>query len=116
MKTKAKKFIMFVGLLAILIIMCVAIIAFPKLAYKISDWTNTSVDTVRRTVLAVAGIALGLTLVSFGVGALAVPIVGGALIVVGLIIIAAAIWYSDWFGSSNAQVPIDNKSKLNKVA
>ena len=108
--------LMFIGIIAVLVVICLLIIFVPGAARKVADWTGTTVSKVANTAVSIAGIGIGLMLVSFGVSALAVPVVGVALIVIGVAMLVFSVWSSGWFGNSSPKIPIDSKSSLNKVA
>lgn len=115
MKAKFKKFFMFVGILAILVIIALVMLFIPESATKVAEWTGSTTQKVKDTAVAVIGVAIGLLLISFGVAALAVPFVGGSLIVIGLALGGWAVYNSGWFNGMSGRIPIDDKSKLQKV-
>lgn len=115
MKAKFKKFFLFVGILAVLVLIALALLFIPNTASKVAEWTGSTTQKVKDTAVSVIGVAIGLLLISFGVGALAVPIVGIALVVIGVALGGWALYQSGWFGNSASTIPIDDKSKLQKV-
>lgn len=116
MKAKFKKFFLIVGILAMLILIALVLISFPSAAAQVATWTGTTTQKVRDTAVTVVGTSIGLLLISFGVGALAVPVVGVALIVIGVALAGWSLYTSGWFGTpSTGRIPIDDKSKLQKV-
>lgn len=115
MKAKFKKFFMIVGILAILIIIALVMLFVPNAASTVASWTGTTVQKVKDTAVTTVFLSVGLLLINFGVASLAVPLVGGALIVIGVALAGWALYTSGWFGNSAARIPIDDKSKLQKV-
>ena len=115
MKAKFKKFFMIVGILAILIAICLIVLFVPNASTKVAEWTGTTTQRVRDTAVTIVGVAIGLLLISFGVSALAVPVVGITLIAIGVSLGGWALYRSGWFGNSATTIPIDDKSKLQKV-
>jgi hypothetical protein len=115
MKAKFKKFFMIVGILSILVILALVMLFVPESATKVAEWTGTTTQRVKDTAVSVIGTAIGLLLISFGVAALAVPVVGISLIVIGVVLGGWSLYTSGWFGNSAARIPIDDKSKLQKV-
>lgn len=106
---------MLVGILVFLMLVALLILVLPNGASKVAEWTGTTAAKVKDSAVTVVGAVIGLLLISFGVGALAVPFIGISLIVVGLGLAAWALYTSGWFGNSAARIPIDDKSKLQKV-
>lgn len=89
-KKRSKKdyFVMFLGF--------VAVLAMLLLIPPISDWVGEKLgvagDTIRTWAQTTAGIVVGVMLVTWGIGALSIPILGGILIVAGLGLIAWNLW------------------------
>lgn len=63
---------------------------------------NTSVTKVRDTAVTLLALSVGLMFISWGVAAIAAaPVIGGALVIIGVAMVAYSIWTSGWFGGSN---------------
>lgn len=81
-------------LLAIILAISFAL-SFDAPSQWISDKFNVPFDKVKMITRTLVMVSLGLFLISTGAAALAVPIVGGALIVIGLILLTYGLW--PWF-------------------
>jgi hypothetical protein len=75
-----------------LILLLAMIVMIPPVTAKVATWTNTPLDTVRSWAQTAAGIALGAALVTWGIAALAIPILGGIMIIAGLALLAYSVW------------------------
>lgn len=80
-----------VGALGIIVIICM-IILLPPVSEKIADMAGSTGDKVRGWAQTIAGLAVGTMLVTWGIGALAVPMLGVIMIAAGLAMIAWNLW------------------------
>jgi hypothetical protein len=88
MKNVAKK----INIALAIIMFLALLLSFKPVADVLSNvtgWASNTIQTVARIVL---GTAIGLYLISAGVAALAVPVVGIILIVVGVALVAWSLW------------------------
>ena len=87
-----KQFKIFMGFLAIIAVICMILLIPP-----VSNWVGAKVgiagQKIRDIAATVAGAVVGVMLISFGVTALAAaPIVGAALIITGLAMLAYSLY------------------------
>ena len=82
------KILIFVGIILLLSM----IVMIPPVTTKVSSMLNVPIQTVRSWAQTVCGIALGVALVTWGIAALAIPVLGGIMIVAGLALIAYSVW------------------------
>jgi hypothetical protein len=108
---KKKGFITWLVLLSIVIVLAMLCL-FDPVAETVGKWTGVAADKIKTTAKTVVGAAIGLLLISYGVAALAVPILGGALIVIGVALLAYSLWPL-FTSSSSSSV---EKTGLQKVA
>lgn len=80
--------------LAIILAIAFAL-SFDAPSQFIADKFNIPFDRVKTITKTVVMVSLGLFLISTGAAALVVPIVGGTLIVIGLILVTYGLW--PWF-------------------
>lgn len=74
----------------VIILACIAMI--PPVADRISKATGMASDKIKGIAQRAVSIAVGVALVSWGVAALAMPLLGGLMIVAGLGLLAWALW------------------------
>lgn len=89
--------------LAIILAIAFAL-SFDAPSQFIADKFNMPFEKVKLITRTVVMVSLGLFLISTGAAALAVPIVGGALIVIGLILITYGLW--PWFKKDEDAVDV----------
>jgi hypothetical protein len=82
------KILIFVGFIALLAML----LMLPMVSNKVGEWTGIAGDKIRGAAQTVAGIAIGVALVTWGIAALALPVLGGVMIVAGLAMIAYNVW------------------------
>lgn len=79
--------------IALAIIMLLSLLmSFKPVADVVSKATGVATDTIMNWARIILGTSIGLYLISAGVAALAVPVVGVILIVVGLALLAWSWW------------------------
>ena len=91
MKQKRKPITKFMIFTAIVVVIAL-LLSIPQVASqvgKVTGWASDKVVSVARTIV---GIGLGVLLVTWGIAALSIPILGGALIVIGLTLLAFSLW------------------------
>lgn len=81
-------------ILAIILAISFAL-SFDTPSQWLSDKFNVPFEKVKVITRTLVMVSLGLFLIATGAAALAVPVVGGALIVIGLILVAYGLW--PWF-------------------
>lgn len=79
------------GVLVILMFLA-TVLSFSKVGEMVGGWIGVAGGTVTTLARSVLGASVGLYLISTGVAALAVPVLGIALIAVGLVILAYSVW------------------------
>lgn len=79
-----------IGLVVIMVL--AMILSFEKVGNTVGDWFKVSAGRVSNVAKTVFITALGLFLISSGAAAMAVPVVGVALIVIGLVLVGFALW------------------------
>lgn len=80
-----------IAVLAFIVLICF-LLMIPPVAAWVSSTTGIAAQKIRGLAITVAGTAIGLLLVSFGVTALTVPVVGIVLIGVGIALVAYSLW------------------------
>jgi len=79
--------------MAIVVVMFLAmLLCFEKIAEAVGGATNQATETITGYAKIALGVSIGLFLISSGAAAMAVPIVGVALIAVGVILVAYVLW------------------------
>lgn len=68
------------------------ILSFDAVSDEVGKVTNTAGDKINDVARIVFGTALGLFLINTGVASLAVPVVGVALIAIGIVLVGASMW------------------------
>lgn len=87
-----KKTIKLLSGILILIMFISFIMSIPWVATKTGEILKVPGQKIMNIARTVAGVSLGLYLISTGVAALAVPVIGIALIVVGVILVTWSVW------------------------
>lgn len=77
------------------------ILSFDMVGGKVAEVLKVPAQTLKFWAMTVLTGSLGLYLITSGVAALAVPIVGIGLIVIGLALVAYTVW--PFFGSKKAE-------------
>ena len=106
------------GIVAFVVILCM-ILSFDPVATQVSKVTGMASAKVKGWARTIAGAGVGIMLISFGVTALAaMPIVGIALIVIGLAILAYSVWplFSSGGVGAGANSGTINSMGVNKAA
>ena len=85
-KSKITKFLTFVGIVAVIALL----LMIPFVSDKIGSLINKSGSKIREVAQTIVGTCVAVFLITIGVSALSIPILAGALIVVGI----AMLWYS----------------------
>lgn len=83
MKKRSKFIVWFLLILAIIVILSL-ILLLPPVSDRVGKMIGKTGDAVRGVAQTVAGIVIGIMLVTWGIAALEIPILGGAMIVAGL--------------------------------
>lgn len=95
MKAKGRKFKgpLFTFLTVVGIVVLIAmLLTMQPVADQVSKWTGIASDKIKSVAKTVVGAGLGIALVTWGVAALSVPILGGAMILVGLALVVYTVW------------------------
>jgi hypothetical protein len=110
---KLSKFMKFTAVLVFVIIICMMLQITPVADY-VAKVTGKTTDAVKGIAKTVATVALGAILVTWGISALAVPLLGGAMILVGLAIIAWVVWpmFTKTTTTAAAGASFDSKQPL----
>jgi len=100
MKSKLKKY--GVLILSVFMLLAVSIAFIPGLATKTADVINAPVETVQNIAKTVLFVSVAAFLIWAGVLSLAAPVVAGALIITGMVL----MWYAikPYFGNSNDEL------------
>jgi hypothetical protein len=100
MKSKLKKY--GVLILSIIMLLAVSIAFIPGLATKTADVINAPIETVQNVAKTALFVTVAAFLIWAGVLSLAAPIVAGALIITGVVL----MWYAikPYFGNSNDEL------------
>lgn len=94
-KSKGKKFKgpLYTFLMIVSFVILIAmLLQWKPVTDQVSKWTGIASDKIKSTAQTVVGLGLGIALVTWGIAALSVPILGGAMIVVGLVLLAYSLW------------------------
>lgn len=75
------------ALLGIVLIVCMVLL-LPPVSDKVADMAGSTGAKIRGWAQTIAGLTVGALLVTWGIGALAIPVLGGIMIVAGLALIA----------------------------
>lgn len=76
---------------AVVVVICI-ILLIPPVTAKVSAWTGIASAKIAYVAKTVIGTGVGIMLISFGVAALSAPVVGTALIVIGVVLLAYSLW------------------------
>ena len=77
------------GILGVVVVVCMVLL-IPSASDRVAKWTGSTGDKIRGAAETIAGIAIGLILVTFAIAAVgAMPIVAGVLFAAGL---AVLLW------------------------
>ena len=98
-------------LLAIIILVAMLLQVKP-VTDAVSKATGIAADKIREGAKLVVGIGLGLALVTWGIAALSLPILGGAMILVGLALLAYSVWPLFQSKPAGMEASFDSKSPL----
>ncbi len=113
MKSKLKLTMKIIIFLSIVVFIAILLL-IPPVAERASRITGIASDKIKSFAGMVAAAGIGLILVNFGVGALAVvPVVGVALILIGLAVTAWAVY--PLFSKPKATMTTDGATGLNKM-
>ena len=108
-----KKKLFFISILGFVVLVCI-ILLIPPVTTKVSSWTGIAASKIKYVAQTVVGAGVGLMLISFGVAALAAPVVGFTLIVIGLTILAYSLW--PLFKSGSAMTVSSNLNNMGTAA
>lgn len=117
MKKQSKKFkgpmFTFLTILGIVILVAMLLTMQP-VADQVSKWTGIASDKIKSTARTVVGLGLGVALVTWGIAALSVPILGGAMILVGLGLLVYSLWplFKSKSATGAQQASFDSSSPL----
>lgn len=91
MKKKVKPIFKFLTFVAIVIVIAL-LLMWPPVSDRVAAMANTTGDRVRSVARTIAGIGLGVALVTWGIAAISVPVLGVAMVVIGLALLAYSVW------------------------
>lgn len=83
MKKRSKFFVLFLIFLGVIVILAF-ILLIPPVSNKVGSWVGKTGDTIRGIAQTVAGIVIGIMLITWGIAALEVPPLGVTMIIAGL--------------------------------
>jgi len=106
-RSKAMVYIM-IGLVLLIILSLLCL--FTPVANRVGGWVGKTGDQIKSIAQTVAGIALGILLVTWGIAALEIPPLGIGMIVAGLGMLGWNIY--PLFSSSTTTVSTDTSSSL----
>ena len=89
---KKKKGIVAWMIFVSIVVVVALILMIPQASDALGKMVGVSGEKIRNVARTIVGAGVGVLLVSYGVTALAVPILGGALIVIGLALLAYSLW------------------------
>lgn len=92
MKKMGKWFKYFMGAVAVLVLACIILMLWPAASQWVSSMTGVAVDKIKSIAQTVVGAGLGVLMVGWGIAAISVPILGGAMILIGLALIVYSVW------------------------
>lgn len=98
MKARMKPIFKWILLLGVVLVLAM-LAMLPPVADQLSKMTAVPAAKIKAIAQTVATIALGLIVVSWGIAALSLPVLGGVMIVAGLALVAWGVW--PLFQSSN---------------
>jgi len=100
MKSKLKKY--GVLILSVLMLLAVSVAFIPGLATKTSEVINAPIETVQNVAKTVLFVCVAAFLIWAGVLSLAAPVVAGALIITGIVL----MWYAlrPYFGGDKSEI------------
>lgn len=101
-------FLSFVAVVVVLAMICM----IPPVADWIAKTTGVASEKIKSIAATVVGAGVGVLLVGWGIAALSLPILGGAMIIGGLALLAYSLWPL-FKKSSSADL---GKTGLQKVA
>jgi len=81
----------FLTAIAVIVVLAI-ILLLPPVQKKVSDTLKIGSEKLRMIAATAVAAGLGVLLITWGIAALAMPILGGAMIVIGLVLIAYAVW------------------------
>lgn len=110
MKGKMKLTMKLIVFLAVIVFIAMLIL-IPPITERVATLTGWTTDKIKTLAKTVVGSGLGLILVNFGVAALAVPLVGVLLIVIGLALTAYSVYPFFQKNNTGDELP---KASLNK--
>jgi hypothetical protein len=82
------KFLTFVAIVLIIAFL----LTLDPVANQVSKVTGAAADKIKMAAQYIVGIALGVMLISWGIAAISLPLLGGAMILIGLAILAYSLW------------------------
>jgi hypothetical protein len=112
MKKKSKLIYKIIAVLAFIVLVCF-LLMIPPVADTVAGWTGIASSKIRSAAMTIAGTAVGLLVMSFGVTALAAaPIVGIVLLAVGLALAVYSLWP---LFSTGGSIPISQPGNVNSL-
>lgn len=103
-KNRRKGWIKKASIFLVVLLAIGLLFSFDGSASWLADKINQPVDVVKKVVKTIVLVTLGLFLISTGAASLAVPIIGGALIVIGIALVAYGLY--PWFKKDRDAVDV----------
>lgn len=88
---KPKLLYKFIAFVAVVVLVAIALM-IPPVSDKVGEWVKVPGAKIRAVAQTIVGIGIGVMLISWGIAALSLPVLGGAMIVIGLAILAYSVW------------------------
>ena len=95
------KWLIFVAI----VIIVALLLMWPPVSNAIAPVFKTTGDKIRQVARTIVGIGIGVALVSWGIAALSLPLLGGAMVIIGLAVLAYSVWPLFSGGSRGSDVP-----------
>jgi hypothetical protein len=92
MKKKPKPLFKFITFVAIVTAVAMLLWQVPAASNWFAGVIGTTGEAIRNTAATIVGIGIGVMLISFGVAALSVPVLGVVLVVIGLAMLGYSLW------------------------
>ncbi len=100
MTKRANKLAMYLYIVIVVMLLAL-ILSFDRVSTFVGATLNIAAGKVQNTARTVLGVAIGIYMISSGVAALAIPIIGISLLVVGVVLVGYSLWpYLTKMGSS----------------
>lgn len=89
---KKKGFLFSLMAFVAVVVVLALILMIPPVSNYVSKVTGVASEKLRSVAATIVGTGAGVLLVGWGIAALSMPILGGAMIVIGLALLAYSLW------------------------